>query len=91
MCHSCSVIQGFVTARDWLAYKHSKGDVAGTFPTAKGHVDCPAPFGMQLWTHVSGKIIGSVVRYGLLRREFPLRIRIGIHLISKSERWMGLN
>lgn len=43
MCHSCSVIQGFVTARDWLAHKYSKGDVAGTSPTERGHrgLSCP--------------------------------------------------
>jgi hypothetical protein len=50
----------------------------GLPPRREAIVDCPVPFGMQLWTHVSGKNIGSVVRYGLLRKEFPLRNRIGI-------------
>ena len=82
MCHSCSAIQGFVTARDWLAHKHSKGDIPGTFSTARGH-PWMARMSMQFWTHVSGKIIG------FLRKEFPLRNRIGIRPNFKVEAMDG--
>jgi hypothetical protein len=61
----------FCEARDWLAHKLSKGDIPdflqGERPSVDGHI---VPFGIQLCTHVSGKIIG------LLQKEFPTRKRI---------------
>ena len=72
MHHPRSAVQGFVTETGWFINITKRRYCGDFLHGGRPFVDSQGVrFGMQLWAHVSGKIIG------LLRKEFPLRKRIG--------------